>query len=82
MTYGNNLITISNMNIREELVKIQKSQRLTDKVMAHYFHITREYWNGIKNGKHPLSPKLEKMAIQKYPELIPIFLSENITISN
>ena len=70
------------MNMREELVKIQKSQGLTDKAMAHYFHITREYWNGIKNGKHPLSPKLEKKAIKKYPELVPIFLSDDITKSN
>ena len=82
MTRRNKIITISNMNMREELVKIQKSQGLTDKAMAHDLHITREYWNYVKNGKQPLSPNVRANAIVVYPQLTHIFLSENITKSN
>ena len=82
MTRGNKIITISNMNMREELVKLQKSQGLTDKEMADDLHITREYWNYVKNGKQPLSPNVRANAIVVYPQLTHIFLSENITKSN
>ena len=82
MTRGKKIITISNMNMREELVKLQKSQGLTDKKMADDLHITREYWNYIKNGKQKLSSNVRANAIVVYPQLTHIFLSENITKSN
>ena len=82
MTSGKNIITISNMNMREKLVKLQKSQDLTDKEMADDLHITREYWNYMKNGKKPLTRNVRANAIVVYPQLTHIFLSENITKSN
>jgi hypothetical protein len=68
--------------MREKLVKLQKLQELTDKEMADDLHISREYWNYMKNGKKPLTRNVRANAIVVYPKLEHIFLSENITISN
>lgn len=65
------------MSILKELKRKQRENKLTNKGMADLFGIHEITWAKIKAGTIPLSDKMKCKAIQIYPDLMPIFLSEN-----
>jgi DNA-binding XRE family transcriptional regulator len=68
------------MELKNKLIEIQNKDSLTDEEMAAKLGCTREWWNQIKNNpKKDLSPSLKQTAARVFPELLGIFLSENLT---
>jgi hypothetical protein len=51
--------------------------------MADKLGISRQQWWRIRTGKEPISPAIRERALGNWQEeLLPIFLSENVTNSN
>lgn len=51
--------------------------KLTNNAIAELFEIHEITWAKIKAGTIPLSAKMKAKAIEIWPDLIPLFLSEN-----
>jgi DNA-binding XRE family transcriptional regulator len=67
------------MKLLNELKQIQTYLKLNDSQMAKQLKVHRVTWVNIKNGKRPMSAEFKLKAIQAFPKLQGIFLTENAT---
>ena len=71
------------MKLIKMMLRIQKRERLSHIKMAEKLGISRQQWWRIRTGKEPISPAIRERALGNWQEeLLPIFLSENVTNSN
>ena len=54
----------------QKLTAIQSEQSLTDGQMAARLGIARSTWTDVRNGKLPLSAKVQMRAAKAFPELL------------
>jgi len=71
------------MKLINMMLRIQKRERLSHIKMAEKLGISRQQWWRIRTGNEPMSPAIRERALGNWQEeLLPIFLSENVTNSN
>ena len=71
------------MKLINMMLRIQKRERLSHIKMADKLGISRQQWWRIRTGNEPMSPAIRERALGNWQEeLLPIFLSENVTNSN
>lgn len=54
----------------DKLRAIQARERLTDQQMADHLHIARSTWTDLRNGRLPLSHRVQMLAAGAFPELL------------
>lgn len=57
--------------MRENLITIQKREKLNDRELAARLGIARSTWTSIKLGRLPLSEAVAMRAVRAFPELLP-----------
>jgi transcriptional regulator with XRE-family HTH domain len=53
-----------------KLREIQKRESLTDSAMADRLGIGRSTWTELRNGRLPLSERVQMRAVRAWPELL------------
>lgn len=53
-----------------KLISIQSREHLTDAAMANRLKIARSTWTEVRNGRLPLSHKVQMAAAAAFPELL------------
>jgi hypothetical protein len=71
------------MKLLKTLIQIQDKEGLSHKEMATKLNLSRQQWWRIRTGVEPLGARTKLRAIELWQhQLLPIFLSENITVCN
>ena len=71
------------MKLLKAILRIQKREHISHVEMAEKLQISRMHWWRIRTGKEPISPAVREKALSNWQqELLPIFLSDNVTYSN
>lgn len=53
-----------------KLIQIQSRERLTDAAMAARLKVGRSTWTEVRNGRLPLSHRVQMAAASAFPELL------------
>jgi transcriptional regulator with XRE-family HTH domain len=61
---------VSILSVLVKLAAIQEEQGLTDAAMAARLGIARSTWTEVRNGRLPISAKVQMSAAKAFPELL------------